>query len=104
MEESTGIGRAQSLVNLWTMLGASNTAGLLHDMKLLLTAFYTSLIVWIIGLAVPVTASYIISAVIAAPRHDQSRRAGFCGAHVHLFFILYPLRTSAPSASFALRV
>src|SRR5690606_18038259 len=35
--------------------------------NLLLTAIYTSLIVWIIGLAVPVTASYIICAVIAAP-------------------------------------
>src|SRR4029077_15445526 len=31
--------------------------------SLLLTAIYTSLIVWIIGLAVPVTASYIICAV-----------------------------------------
>ena len=35
--------------------------------SLLLTAIYTSLVVWIIGLAVPVTASYIICAVIAAP-------------------------------------
>src|SRR5262249_10886288 len=31
--------------------------------SLLLTAIYTSLIVWIVGLAVPVTASYIICAV-----------------------------------------
>ena len=35
--------------------------------SLLLTALYTSLVVWIVGLAVPVTASYIICAVIAAP-------------------------------------
>src|SRR3954471_4694945 len=35
--------------------------------SLLLTAIYTALIVWVIGLAVPVTASYIICAVIAAP-------------------------------------
>src|SRR5687767_1012220 len=35
--------------------------------SLLLTAIYTALIVWIVGLAVPVTASYIICAVIAAP-------------------------------------
>ena len=35
--------------------------------SLLLTAIYTALIVWVIGLAVPVTASYIIAAVIAAP-------------------------------------
>jgi len=38
--------------------------------SLLLTAIYTSLIVWIVGLAVPVTASYIICAVIAAPADD----------------------------------
>nr|HPU52982.1 TRAP transporter fused permease subunit [Burkholderiaceae bacterium] len=35
--------------------------------SLTLTAIYTALIVWIVGLAVPVTASYIICAVIAAP-------------------------------------
>src|ERR1700681_1121714 len=35
--------------------------------SLFLTALYTALIVWIIGLAVPVTASYIICAVITAP-------------------------------------
>jgi len=99
MEESTGIGRAQSLVNLWTMLGASNTAGLLHDMKLLLTAFYTSLIVWIIGLAVPVTASYIISAVIAAPAMINLGVPDFA-AHMFIFFSSYilcaPLRPPRP--------
>jgi TRAP-type uncharacterized transport system fused permease subunit len=35
--------------------------------SLLLTALFTSLVVWVVGLAVPVTASYIICAVIAAP-------------------------------------
>src|SRR5690606_37616765 len=35
--------------------------------SLLLTAIFTALVVWVIGLAVPVTASYIICAVIAAP-------------------------------------
>ncbi|MDB5943845.1 MAG: putative permease, fused integral rane protein, partial [Ramlibacter sp.] len=35
--------------------------------SLLLTALFTALVVWIVGLAVPVTASYIICAVIAAP-------------------------------------
>jgi TRAP transporter 4TM/12TM fusion protein len=34
--------------------------------SLLLTAIFTSLVVWIVGLAVPVTASYIICAVITA--------------------------------------
>jgi TRAP-type uncharacterized transport system fused permease subunit len=35
--------------------------------SLILTAIYTALIVWVIGLAVPVTASSIICAVITAP-------------------------------------
>ena len=52
--------------------------------SLLLTAIYTALIVWIIGLAVPVTASYIICAVIAAPALDQTRRARLRRPHVHL--------------------
>jgi len=52
--------------------------------SLLLTAIYTSLIVWIIGLAVPVTASYIICAVIAAPALYKTRRAGLRRPHVHL--------------------
>ena len=47
-------------------LGAAATPGLLQDIKLLLTAVFTALIVWIVDLAVPVTASYIICAVIAA--------------------------------------
>ena len=35
--------------------------------NLFLTAVYTGILMWIIGLAVPVTATYIIGAVIAAP-------------------------------------
>ncbi|GAC1532367.1 MAG: hypothetical protein NVS2B4_12250 [Ramlibacter sp.] len=35
--------------------------------SLLLAAIFTSLVVWVVGLAVPVTASYIVCAVIAAP-------------------------------------
>jgi TRAP-type uncharacterized transport system fused permease subunit len=35
--------------------------------SVLLTTIYTAIIVWIIGLAVPVTASYIIAVVITAP-------------------------------------
>ncbi len=52
--------------------------------SLLMTAVYTSLVVWIVGLAVPVTASYIICAVIAAPGPDQAGRARLRCAHVHL--------------------
>ena len=52
--------------------------------SLLLTAIYTSLIVWIIGLAVPVTASYIICAVIAAPALIKLGVPDLRRAHVHL--------------------
>src|SRR3546814_7006080 len=53
--------------------------------NLLLTALYTSLIVWIIGLAVPVTASYIICAVIAAPALIQLGVPDFA-AHMFIFY------------------
>ncbi len=65
-------------------LGAAATPALLHDIKLLLTAVFTALIVWIVGLAVPVTASYIICAVIAAPGADRAGRGELRRAHVHL--------------------
>ena len=39
----------------------------LSNGSILLTAFLTMFVVWFVGLAVPVTASYIICAVIAAP-------------------------------------
>jgi len=52
--------------------------------SLLLTAIYTSLIVWIVGLAVPVTASYIICRGDRGAGADQARGAGFRRAHVHL--------------------
>ncbi|MDP2242082.1 MAG: TRAP transporter fused permease subunit [Burkholderiales bacterium] len=88
---------AQGLVSLWTMLGAANTPELLHDMKLLLTAFYTSLIVWIVGLAVPVTASYIICAVIAAPAMIKLGVPDFA-AHMFIFYYAVLSEVSPPTA------
>jgi TRAP-type uncharacterized transport system fused permease subunit len=88
---------AQSLVNLWTMLGVANTPELLHDMKLLLTAVYTSLIVWIVGLAVPVTASYIICAVIAAPALINLGVPDFA-AHMFIFYYAVLSEVSPPTA------
>ena len=52
--------------------------------SLLLTAIYTALIVWIIGLAVPVTASYIICAVITAPAMIKLGVPACRRAYVHL--------------------
>ena len=88
---------AHALVYLWTLLGASNTPELLHAMKLLLTAFYTALIVWIVGLAVPVTASYIICAVIAAPALIKLGVPDFA-AHMFIFYYAVLSEVSPPTA------
>ena len=88
---------AQGLVSLWAMFGAANTPELLHDMRLLLTAFYTSLIVWIVGLAVPVTASYIICAVIAAPAMIKLGVPDFA-AHMFIFYYAVLSEVSPPTA------
>lgn len=88
---------AQALVSLFTALGVSDTVKLLHDMRLLLTAFYTSMIVWIVGLAVPVTASYIICAVIAAPALMKLGVPDFA-AHMFIFYYAVLSEVSPPTA------
>jgi TRAP transporter 4TM/12TM fusion protein len=65
--------------------------------SLLLTAIYTSLIVWIIGLAVPVTASYIICAVIAAPALIQLGVPDYA-AHMFIFYYAVLSEVSPPTA------
>src|SRR6187431_32932 len=65
--------------------------------NLLLTAIYTALIVWIVGLAVPVTASYIICAVIAAP---AMIKLGVPDIAAHMFIFYYSVlsEVSPPTA------
>src|SRR2546425_338898 len=65
--------------------------------SLLLTAIYTSLIVWIVGLAVPVTASYIICAVIAAPAMIKLGVPDFA-AHMFIFYYAVLSEGSPPTA------
>jgi TRAP transporter 4TM/12TM fusion protein len=65
--------------------------------SLLLTAIYTSLIVWIVGLAVPVTASYIICAVIAAPALIALGVPDFA-AHMFIFYYAVLSEVSPPTA------
>ena len=65
--------------------------------SLLLTAVYTALIVWIIGLAVPVTASYIICAVIAAPALVKLGVPDFA-AHMFIFYYAVLSEVSPPTA------
>jgi len=65
--------------------------------SLLLTALYTSLVVWIVGLAVPVTASYIICAVIAAPALIKLGVPDFA-AHMFIFYYAVLSEVSPPTA------
>lgn len=65
--------------------------------SLFLTALYTALIVWIVGLAVPVTASYIICAVIAAPALIKLGVPDFA-AHMFIFYYAVLSEVSPPTA------
>ena len=65
--------------------------------SLLLTSLYTALIVWVIGLAVPVTASYIICAVIAAPALTKLGVPDFA-AHMFIFYYAVLSEVSPPTA------
>ncbi|MCC7276379.1 MAG: TRAP transporter permease [Alphaproteobacteria bacterium] len=65
--------------------------------SLALTAVFTALIVWIVGLAVPVTASYIICAVIAAPALTKLGVPDFA-AHMFIFYYAVLSEVSPPTA------
>jgi TRAP transporter 4TM/12TM fusion protein len=65
--------------------------------SLILTALYTALIVWVVGLAVPVTASYIICAVIAAPALIKLGVPDFA-AHMFIFYYAVLSEVSPPTA------
>ncbi|HEY7658116.1 MAG TPA: TRAP transporter fused permease subunit [Burkholderiales bacterium] len=95
------IGYAESLtqgtMSLLSAAGVEATKALVHDVKLLYTAIFTSLIVWIVGLAVPVTASYIICAVIAAPALITLGVQDFA-AHMFIFYYAVLSEVSPPTA------
>jgi TRAP transporter 4TM/12TM fusion protein len=65
--------------------------------SLFLTAVFTALVVWVIGLAVPVTASYIICAVIAAPALMKLGVPDFA-AHMFIFYYSILSEVSPPTA------
>jgi TRAP transporter 4TM/12TM fusion protein len=65
--------------------------------SLLLTSVYTALVVWVVGLAVPVTASYIICAVIAAPALIKLGVPDFA-AHMFIFYYAVLSEVSPPTA------
>jgi TRAP transporter 4TM/12TM fusion protein len=65
--------------------------------SLLLTAVFTAMVVWVIGLAVPVTASYIICAVIAAPALIKLGVPDYA-AHMFIFYYSILSEVSPPTA------
>jgi TRAP transporter 4TM/12TM fusion protein len=65
--------------------------------SLVVTAIYTGLIVWVVGLAVPVTASYIICAVVAAPALMKLGVPDYA-AHMFVFYYAVLSEVSPPTA------
>lgn len=65
--------------------------------NIVVTALYTALIVWVIGLAVPVTASYIICAVVAAPALMKLGVPDYA-AHMFVFYYAVLSEVSPPTA------
>ena len=64
---------------------------------LLLTVVYSAIAVWMLGLAVPVTASYIIAAVMVAPALVQSG-VPVAAAHMFIFYYAVLSEVSPPTA------
>jgi len=89
------------IVGVITKTGlALKFSGIVIDLaggSLFLTALYTSLIVWIVGLAVPVTASYIMCAVIAAPALIKLGVPDYA-AHMFIFYYAVLSEVSPPTA------
>jgi TRAP transporter 4TM/12TM fusion protein len=89
------------IVGIVTLTGLGlKVAGLVVTLagnSLLLTAIYSSLAVWVLGLAVPVTASYIISAVMIVPALVQ---VGVAPPAAHMFIFYYAVlsEVSPPTA------
>lgn len=65
--------------------------------SLFLTTVFTAVLLWIIGLAVPITATYIIAAVIAAPAITQLGVPDFA-AHMFIFYYAVLSEVSPPTA------
>ena len=82
----TGLGLKFSIIIL-------NLAG----SNLFLTVAYTAIAVWILGLAMPVTASYIIAAVITAPAMIKLGIPAYA-AHMFIFYYAVLSEVSPPTA------
>jgi TRAP-type uncharacterized transport system fused permease subunit len=82
----TGLGLKFSLIIL-TLAGNN----------VFLTILYTALALWLLGLAVPVTASYIIAAVITAPAMIKLGIPEYA-AHMFIFYYAVLSEVSPPTA------
>jgi TRAP transporter 4TM/12TM fusion protein len=78
-------------------LKAAGLIVMLAGDSLLLTALYAAAAVWLLGLALPVTASYILAAVMVAPALTA---AGVSAAAAHMFVFYYAVlsEVSPPTA------
>jgi TRAP-type uncharacterized transport system fused permease subunit len=89
------------IVGIVTLTGLGlKIAGILVTLaggSLVLTVLYAAIAVWLLGLAVPVTASYIIAAVMVAPALTQ---VGVNPAAAHMFIFYYAVlsEVSPPTA------
>ena len=89
------------IVGVVTLTGLGlKVAGVIVAMasgSVILTAVYAALAVWVLGLAVPVTASYIIAAVMIAPALTS---VGISPAAAHMFIFYYAVlsEVSPPTA------
>ena len=89
------------IVGVVTLTGLGlKIAGILVTLagsSLFLTVLYSAIAVWLLGLAVPVTASYIIAAVMVAPALTQ---VGVNPAAAHMFIFYYAVlsEVSPPTA------
>jgi len=89
------------IVGVVTLTGLGlKVAGVIIDLaggNTVLTTIYAALAVWVLGLAVPVTASYIIAAVMIAP---ALTRVGVVPVAAHMFIFYYAVlsEVSPPTA------
>jgi TRAP transporter 4TM/12TM fusion protein len=89
------------IVGIFTLTGLGlKTADLIVDLaagRLLPTVLLTALAIWVLGLAVPVTASYIIAAAITAPALTQLG-VPEVAAHMFIFYYAVLSEVSPPTA------
>ena len=89
------------VVGVVTLTGLGlKIAGLIVSLAggtLVLTVIYSAIAVWLLGLAVPVTASYIIAAVMVAPALVKAGVPDFA-AHMFIFYYAVLSEVSPPTA------